>query len=74
LESFQQKVEGMIYELQKEKGKWEQVLTKNREVPTKHIIVQGLETLVWKSAEAKEKVTEIVKKFHALEIALQKVH
>jgi hypothetical protein len=74
LEPFQQQAEGMIDELQTEKGKWEQVLTERREVLTEHITTQGLETLAGKSAEAKEKVTELAKKFHALEVALQKVH
>jgi hypothetical protein len=47
---------------------------KSREVLREHITMQGLETLAGKSAEAKEKVTELGKKFHALEVALQKVH
>jgi hypothetical protein len=56
LEPFQKQVEGMIDKLQTKKGKWEQVLTKRREVLAEHITSQGLETLAGKSAEAKEKV------------------
>jgi hypothetical protein len=74
LEPFQQKAEGMIYELQTYKGIWKQELIESKEVMTYHIIVQGVETLARKSAEAKEKVKGLVKKFHTLEVALQKVH
>jgi hypothetical protein len=39
-----------------------------------HMTVQDLETLAGKSAQAKEKATELEKKFHALEVVLQKVN
>jgi hypothetical protein len=38
------------------------------------MIVQVLEILAGKSAQAKKKATELEKKFHALEVALQKVN
>jgi peptidoglycan hydrolase CwlO-like protein len=74
LEPFQQQAEGMIDELQIEKGRWEHVLAESREVLKENITTQGLETLEGKSAEAKEKATKLGKKFHVLELALQKVH
>jgi hypothetical protein len=36
--------------------------------------MQGLETLARKRAVAKEKLSKLAHKFHALEVALQKVH
>jgi IS4 transposase len=49
-------------------------LIERREVMTEHITTQVLETLEGKSVEAKEKVTELENKFHALEVALQNMN
>jgi len=73
-EPFQQQAEGMIENIKTKKGIWEHVLIENREVLIDHITVQGLETLEGKSAEAKDKMTALGKKFHALMVALHKVN
>jgi hypothetical protein len=70
LEPFQQQDEGMIDEIQTEKGRWEHVLEESREVLREHTTTQDFETLTGKSAQANEKATKLGKTFHALEVAL----
>jgi hypothetical protein len=71
LDPFQQQAKGMIDEIQIEKGIREQELSERRsEVLKEHMKTWDLETLAGKSAQAKEKSTELGKKFHALDVVL----
>jgi hypothetical protein len=61
----------MIEELQTKKGRLAQAHAERREVLKEHMTMQDVEILAEKSVQEKEKVTDLEKKFHALEVALQ---
>jgi hypothetical protein len=74
LEPLQQEAERMIEELQTEKGRLAQTHAERREVLKEHMTTQDVETLVEKNVQEKETTTKMENKFHALEVALQKVN
>jgi hypothetical protein len=74
LDPLQDQAKQMITMLEIEKVGMEQAHEDNKEALKEHMTVQDVEIIAEKSVQAKDKETYLAQKFHALEVALQKVN
>jgi predicted nuclease with TOPRIM domain len=74
LDPLQQEAEILIEKLQEKKGRLSQEQDEIGEMLKEHMTRQDVEILVEMSVQPKKKVTDLEKKFHALEVALHHVN
>jgi hypothetical protein len=70
LEPLQQETKRTIEKIQAKKGKIEKIHAECKEVLAEHITVQSVEKMAKQSIQVKEKVTQLAKVSHELQLAI----